>query len=157
VPGRLYALSIIHVLELLLFLLLWLGRLVVRAYGLRCVILGAALSYNLKTADLGLVKVNFRGHLHQIIVPSDEDMWQRAAEVRTVKIGGCLDTTSTALLRFPLLDHVNFFALRAVDFDTTVPKPFAKANWYAFLIVAKGPWACAKHAFQVLSSQLGQT
>ena len=72
----LYALSIIHLLVLLLFLLLLLGRLVVRANCLRGKIFGATLSHNLKTADLWLEQVNFRRHLNQIIVPGDEDVWK---------------------------------------------------------------------------------
>ena len=70
--------SWLYALYIIVFLLLFLslGRRVVRAHSLRVEELGAALPHDFETADLWLVKVNFRRYFYQVLVPRDENVGQ---------------------------------------------------------------------------------
>jgi hypothetical protein len=114
-------------------------------------VLGASLANYFEPRDLWLVQINFGRHLYKVSMPCYEHMREWGSEVSSIKIGGCLNTASSSFVISPFLDHVNFFALRTVNFDTAAPQLFTKAHRDAFLVIAKCSGASAKHSFQVFS------
>ena len=109
-------------------LLLWLWWFVKCADACRVEVLGSSLAHYLEPAYLRLIQVDFGWHLDEVLVPSDEDVWQRAAEVCTVKIRSRLDAATTALMLLVLLDHVNLLALWTENLDPAASQLLAEAN-----------------------------
>ena len=87
---------------------------------LRIIIWRTWLPNYFESFNLGLVKINFWGHFYIISEGVHEKMRKRTTKVCSIKVSGCLNTTT--IIRFPFLNHINFFTLWAIVLNSTTPK-----------------------------------
>lgn len=107
--------------------------------------LRSALSVDVKTKDLGLVEVHFRGKDDGLRICLNENVWERSPKVGPVNID------------ISLLGKVYFFAFGAKNFHSACPEVIAHANWQDLLPITECPWAVAERAIQVLLVHLGES
>lgn len=115
-------------------------------------VLGASLAYYLKAKDLRFVQVNLGRLLYHCLIPGQENLRERGAEVRSVKIRSCVDPRRHAVLSWKvLLHHVDLVAFRTEDFHSAVPQFVAESDGETLLVIAEGSGTVPKHSFDVFS------